>query len=135
MPYKNKEKKREYNKQYINGIGKEIIKKYWKKYYIDNKEILDLKSKRNFLLRKYNKTIEQYNKQVKEQNNLCYICHNSPNGRYKKLMFDHDHETNEVRRLLCHNCNLALGLLKEDPQTISNMLSYVDFYNLKRMIA
>jgi hypothetical protein len=131
---KNKEKRKEWVKKYRKE-HENVVKEYRKKYYINNKNEILINTKKNSLLRKYNKTIEQYNEQVKEQTNLCYICHMEPNGRYKKLMVDHDHETNETRKLLCHNCNVALGLLKEDPQTISNMLLYVEFYDLKRMVA
>jgi hypothetical protein len=33
--------------------------------------------------------------------------------------------TGEFRGLLCRLCNAALGLLKDDPERISNLLSYL----------
>ena len=56
--------------------------------------------------------------------NGCAIC-----KQPKVLAIDHNHDTNETRGLLCHNCNLALGLLKEDEELIWNMLEYVKKYS------
>jgi len=43
----------------------------------------------------------------------------------KWLSVDHCHNTNKVRGLLCSRCNTALGLLKDDENTILNALMYV----------
>ena len=37
-------------------------------------------------------------------NGVCPIC-----GREENLYVDHDHETNEVRGMLCNGCNRNLG--------------------------
>lgn len=37
---------------------------------------------------------------------------------------DHDHETGEARALLCHGCNVSLGLLKESLERITGLLEY-----------
>ena len=63
------------------------------------------------LLQKYNLTLDQYEKLCKKQKHACFVCKGPPNGRSHYLQVDHDHTTNEVRKLLCHNCNSALGLL------------------------
>lgn len=42
------------------------------------------------------------------------------------LVVDHDHKTGKVRGLLCHNCNRALGLLKDNKEIIQNCLSYLE---------
>jgi uncharacterized protein YbaR (Trm112 family) len=60
----------------------------------------------------------------KEQDGKCFICkqHN------KKLMVDHNHQTGEIRKLLCSSCNFTYGLVKEDPFIIQNLLNYALIY-------
>ena len=41
------------------------------------------------------------------------------NGSRKNFCVDHDHETGKVRGLLCHNCNVSVGLMKENPEQSS----------------
>lgn len=53
------------------------------------------------------------------QGGVCYICGRAP--RQKRLAVDHDHDTGEVRGLLCANneygCNLAvIGNLEASPR-------------------
>ena len=42
----------------------------------------------------------------------------------KRLFIDHNHTTGEIRGILCHHCNSALGLLKEDENRILALLQY-----------
>jgi hypothetical protein len=41
------------------------------------------------------------------------------------LAVDHDHRTGVVRGLLHVSCNMAIGLLRDDPFTIEQALQYV----------
>lgn len=45
---------------------------------------------------------------------------------YTKLNVDHDHKTRNVRGLLCHNCNRALGLLKDNINSLKSAISYLE---------
>jgi len=45
------------------------------------------------------------------------------------LAVDHCHDTNKVRGLLCKNCNTAIGLLKENLETMTKALEYVKFHS------
>ena len=64
-----------------------------------------------------------YDDMLEKQHGKCAICHEPPTTR--NLAVDHNHETGEVRSLLCSACNTALGLLKEDPARIRALLNYV----------
>ena len=68
----------------------------------------DIDRKRN-LKHKYGITVEEYSDMFKRQNGKCFIC--SVSG--KKLVVDHCHKTNEVRKLLCHGCNTVLGKIEK----------------------
>lgn len=51
----------------------------------------------------------------------CEAC-----GSTVKLCVDHDHETGAVRGILCGACNMALGLLRDDPEVLRALTKYVD---------
>ena len=73
-------------------------------------------------------TLEQMKK---DQNYKCYLCHSEgfligKNNHNEKLAVDHDHDTGKVRKLLCHNCNRALGLFKDNPELMRKAASYVE---------
>jgi hypothetical protein len=41
------------------------------------------------------------------------------------LAIDHDHVTGDIRGLLCHACNVALGLLNDDPELLEAAAGYL----------
>lgn len=59
-------------------------------------------------LRRRGVTPEQYQALLDEQGGVCAICGN-PCSTGKSLAIDHDHETDEIRGLLCFPCNTKLG--------------------------
>jgi hypothetical protein len=42
-----------------------------------------------------------------------------------KIFIDHNHFNNQRRGLLCRQCNTALGMLKENVNTIEKMKEYI----------
>jgi len=66
---------------------------------------------------------EQYDRLLAKQGHACAIC-KTPPGRLC-LAVDHNHETGRVRGLLCTRCNMALGLLGEDPALLRAMTAYL----------
>jgi hypothetical protein len=43
----------------------------------------------------------------------------------RDLHVDHDHGTGRYRGVLCRDCNLALGLLKDSPARMEKLARYV----------
>lgn len=74
-------------------------------------------------------SIEQYKTLKELQNNKCAICKNNETvvckGKLRELSIDHNHMTGKVRGLLCYACNVSLGLLKENTQTLKQMILYI----------
>lgn len=70
-------------------------------------------------------SLEDYNNLLAEQNHSCYICGKTEEENKKKLAIDHCHKTNKVRRLLCHHCNCALGMVDDKEEILISMLSYL----------
>jgi hypothetical protein len=61
------------------------------------------------LLKRYGLTPPDYARLLLAQGGGCAMCQRKPTGRL--LDIDHDHLTREIRGLLCHRCNRALGYL------------------------
>ena len=59
---------------------------------------------------------------MQDQQCKCKICGNKPQ---KPLYVDHCHETKRIRGLLCHQCNVALGHMNDDPQRLEKAISYL----------
>jgi hypothetical protein len=100
-------------------------RKYQKKYREENKDVCtartvkwqrDNPDKRKVTLRKHNYGIteEEFIHMYNKQKEVCAIC-GKPETRILKgkttiLCVDHNHNTGKVRGLLCHRCNVALGV-------------------------
>jgi hypothetical protein len=76
----------------------------------------------------YGITRERYDTLVLEQGNRCKVCREQPRqvGKKARLHVDHDHETGAIRGLLCHNCNVSIGLLKDDVGRVRALLEYLE---------
>jgi Recombination endonuclease VII len=82
---------------------------------------------RNFdLKRNYGITIDDYNQMFIDQRGCCAICETPQYQTNKRLHVDHDHVTGKVRGLLCHNCNLTLGRLKENIDVLRKAIRYLE---------
>jgi len=75
------------------------------------------------LWQRYKITASERRLMEDKQKGLCKICHKSPSKR--GLFIDHDHTTGIVRGLLCHNCNIAVGMVRDDPEIITAMIDYL----------
>ncbi len=65
---------------------------------------------------------EDYKKLFEKQNGKCAICELT----FKEsLCVDHNHKTGKVRGLLCHNCNRAIGLFKDNALTTMKATLYL----------
>ena len=83
-----------------------------------------------YLRRSYGITLTEYERLLEKQHHRCAICGGEgflmdKNRHRIKLVVDHNHSTGEVRGLLCHNCNRALGLLHDDENSLRKALSYL----------
>lgn len=110
-----KQRNKEYRK---TRVHKDVQNNYKRRHYAENKD-----QYKNNHLKKYGITLETYKILLENQNGVCYVCEEPPGT--KQLAVDHDHDTGEVRKLLCNRCNTALGLLKEDVNIMNNLIRYV----------
>ena len=89
----------------------------------------------NGLKRYYGLSLETYNVMLASQDGVCAICRGLetyiPNGHGapKPLSVDHNHETGQIRGLLCSNCNYLVGHCKEDRNVLIEAIKYLDKHN------
>lgn len=77
----------------------------------------------------YGITIYDYNKLLQQQGGVCAICGKSEtwkiNGKAQALSVDHCHKTGRVRGLLCNACNVSIGAMNEDPESMERAAMYL----------
>jgi hypothetical protein len=85
--------------------------------------------------RTYELSREEYDQLLEWQGGRCYVCGQLP--RVRRLAVDHDHNTGEVRGLLCANddwgCNVNLARLLYDLEAARRLVDYVEMPPLERM--
>ena len=63
----------------------------------------------NRLKSRYDMTLEDFDMLVEKQDGSCAICGTADTGRYGRFSVDHNHETGQIRDLLCVLCNSWLS--------------------------
>jgi hypothetical protein len=91
-----------------------------KKYRVKHREEIKAADQIRRLRYKYGITQADYDRLRREQNDCCKIC-----GKRMKLDVDHDHDTRKVRGLLCHHCNVAIGMAGESVDILRKMITYL----------
>jgi len=144
MPY-SKAKTKEYNKKY-RELNREKLDKNKKEWALNNKE-RSRKTKRAWYLKARKKWSKKKKKELVLRANyarlrrkeilacrprpeLCEVClKTSTNG--KGLHFDHCHKMGKFRGWLCDSCNLSLGRLKDNSDTLRKLAVYIDTFNIQ----
>ena len=78
-------------------------------------------------------TRDKYDEMLKIQNGNCKICCSPETradgrnpGKVMRLVVDHCHKTKAVRGLLCHKCNVVLGMANESVETLIMAILYLE---------
>jgi hypothetical protein len=78
---------------------------------------------------RFNLTLEEYQALLDAQGGVCAICGQPEtkvqHGHVRQLSIDHNHETGEIRGLLCFACNMGLGSFKDSLESLSNAIDYL----------
>jgi len=87
------------------------------------------------LRKTYGITENQYNKMLESQKGLCAICRKqevikNKDGSVRRLSVDHNHNTKEVRGLLCSNCNHLIGKAKDSIPLLKSAIKYLSEYGI-----
>jgi hypothetical protein len=80
------------------------------------------------LERNYGVTEQHVEEMLSNQESSCAICKVPFEGTPR---VDHDHETGDVRGLLCHSCNTLLGHAKDSVETLKSAIEYLEKFSDK----
>jgi hypothetical protein len=109
---------------------RECAKEHSRLYRVNNPLKAKETVRKATIKNKFNITIEQYKQLLIKQNNKCAICDRSY-FEYKKttkreFCIDHNHQTGEIRGLLCSPCNRAIGQLQDNPNILRKAAFYLE---------
>jgi hypothetical protein len=104
------------NKTWIYPIGEEPTNRQARRRDKRTRRVIQVETT-------YGLSESGYMSLINSQNNLCAICGRKDETRV--LCVDHDHKTGAVRGLLCNNCNIGLGNLKDDVQILQSAIGYL----------
>lgn len=65
------------------------------------------------------------------QNGKCLCC--NIDLAISKECVDHCHETGKVRGLLCNRCNVVIGMMNEDVNSINRMAAYISNWSATQL--
>lgn len=72
----------------------------------------------------YGITLGDLQTMLHQQEGVCAICQSGDWGKYGPMV-DHDHATGLIRGILCTRCNVALGMMKDDPKLLMSAIHYL----------
>jgi hypothetical protein len=122
-------------KGYRDGIRntcKKCHSDYMVNYYKNNDDKRIIKNKINsgkdFNWKRHKITKEKFDEMVSRYSGKCYACKINDASN-----IDHDHNCCSgsrscgscVRGILCHQCNTALGLVKDSKKTLQRLIEYL----------
>lgn len=121
---KNREKVIDNSKRYYRATApkrRKLARDFWNALPQSEQK---RRSRIQALRRKYGITVEDYDRMFAEQKGLCFLC-NLPPKKGRPLSVDHAHLTKTVRKLLCDQCNRALGFIERDLSWVDRALQYL----------
>lgn len=106
-------------------LSKNVNKKEKAKQYIitHKKERESARIKRN-----HNLSLNEYNIMLEKQNNNCCICGETLKTGSGGRAIDHCHISGRIRGIVCQPCNVTMGLLKENTETLQSMITYLELH-------
>lgn len=119
-----------------------IYKKWFRDYMKERRkgrpDVYDKEDKKAYdqrfkLLKNYGLTLEEYERLLRQTNGICPICQKEfAEKKHKKgcdakgPVVDHNHETNEVRGIICGMCNIGIGVFYEDQETMIRAIKWLN---------
>lgn len=85
-----------------------------------------IKAKRYSYKTRYGISGQAYDALLKTQDGKCAICKTETCSTGRKFAVDHNHNTGQVRGLLCSSCNTGIGQFKDSAELIGKAIDYLE---------
>ncbi len=113
----------------IKGTKREK-RKYGRAQYLKHRAKRLSNSRAYNVKKKFGLSMEEVEAIKQQQNGVCAVCHQAETVMQKdtlrQLAIDHNHDTGQIRGLLCHMCNVAVGYLHDDPLRARALADYLE---------
>jgi hypothetical protein len=124
-----REKMQARNRARYEAKKDEINERRWRRYADDSKRGSARRAsvaehqRWGHIRRTYGLSPAQFNALFARQGGVCAICRRRPKAH---LCVDHCHLTGRVRGLLCHGCNMVLGMSRDDASVMRAAIAYLE---------
>jgi hypothetical protein len=83
-----------------------------------------------YLRSTYDLTLDEYHAMSLAQGHVCAVCGREDTSKKRRLHVDHRHtgkpcKRADIRGLLCHHCNAALGQLRDSVDVLQKAIDYL----------
>jgi hypothetical protein len=97
-----------------------------RKYYAKDPQKRRARARKSMFKSRYGVEEERRDLILKEQGGTCAVCFTAdPGGAHGQWHADHCHDSGKIRGVLCAKCNMALGLLDDDPILLEQAINYL----------
>lgn len=99
-------------------------KEYYRQWYLGRAHIY----KEKHIKKTYGLSLDDLFSLIEAQGYKCAVCNTDLKDRNpKNVHIDHCHNSEDmkIRGILCNNCNMALGLLKDDVEVLKSAIKYL----------
>lgn len=117
----------------VRASRRESARKWRAKRADYTRDVYRAKGWKKHVFRTYGLTDAGYSSLLAQQHGRCRICFSEPDPG-QRLHVDHDHDTGEVRALLCRRCNTLLGMARDESYIIESALQYLDDFKRTAVI-
>lgn len=107
------------------AANREKVRERQREWAKANREKVNGYRRKQHYRTKYGLTEEGRNAMIAAQNFKCKTCAADSPGNKRGWVVDHCHASNKVRGILCHDCNLALGHVKDDVVILESLIKYL----------
>jgi hypothetical protein len=112
-------RKRPENVDRIREQNRAIDKRY------HSRPEIKMKHAERWHIKEYGISLQDREVIMKEQDGKCAVCGDILIKEGNKTCLDHNHITGKIRGIVCHNCNCALGYIKDNSDIAEAMVRYL----------